>query len=57
MPYSIAYYVEHAIVQRERGHSALESSRKDRLAIARRYFREALMAMKEAKRERDSAKQ
>lgn len=50
---SMGYYVEQAKVQREHGHIALESARKDRLAIARQHFRAGLVEIKRAKQERE----
>jgi cellobiose-specific phosphotransferase system component IIA len=52
MTEALAYYLDHAREARARAIEALNSNRKDRLAIARQHFRRALRELAQAKLER-----
>lgn len=52
MAEAIAFYVERAQLARAQAIAALNSNRKDRLAVARQHFRQALRELSEARLEK-----
>lgn len=52
MKQALAYYLDHAREARALAIDALNSNRKDRLAIARQHFRRALRELAQAKLEK-----